>query len=394
MHVCVVGDSNALRTSAWILGAHTSAACNAGWTLEQVSAALDKRRGSEEATAYFVFAGMNDAHMNGTALAMAVRGVVDKVCARRTSEHVPVFVAAPFSVTSPSTASKLLKANVWPPGVTLITKHLATDHTLKKTLRTTKPGARGVDPLHMNSTGYMSIANIVNETLASHATSTRRTPPRSAPPASTPPRGSPPAKTMCVKRRACTHAARSTPPASKIIQKKRTTTKSYTTNDKIHLRNIVLEYYQPSGGLLVYLDGPLGEATRHFLDRGTDPAMLFAVNNDKRTCEYLHKLGVNVLNGDIFEQAAALKHIDTLWLDLEQNTVDVKRLANATQHATTVHLVLTCRAAKPCKQMQYSMERLRSVGFQKIWYMLAYTGKEGKDGKRRSWMTHVVGQRR
>jgi hypothetical protein len=158
-------------------------------------------------------------------------------------------------------------------------------------------------------------------------------------------------------------SATSTPTA------KSTDPAAYTTDSKETMRNLVLQSFA-KGGNLIYLDGPRGEATAHFLTHKVPPACLRPVNRDAAACaEIRATTGVRATHTCIFAlmermsvQTTTKKH--TVWLDLEQNKVPREQLRAACEVARVLHLTLTCRGERPMAVLGRAEARVQQEGLQ------------------------------
>lgn len=182
----VVGDSNAVYTSPFLLSPSidSGSMCRAGWKTEDVLQAVNRKESVADATAFFVFAGLND-DLTGEGIASNILQIVAALRARRSSERVPIFLAPPFCVAD-ATASKvcmhrrkagqilLRELGEDALGVRLVTVHVRRDLCVKKAAQTTKLGSSQIDPLHLNRIGYMTVANAVNHQLVLHSPDVRR----------------------------------------------------------------------------------------------------------------------------------------------------------------------------------------------------------------------------
>ena len=171
----VVGDSNSVYTSQYFITSQVDARslCRVGWTTEDVLSAVNKKKSLSDATAFFVFLGLND-RLTGESIASNILQIVSVLRARRSSTRVQIFLAPPFCVDAvvPKSlcddrrkAAKILVRELSSDamGTVLVTPHITKDMYAKKTAQAQKPGSSRIDPLHLNSTAYMHIANVVNE---------------------------------------------------------------------------------------------------------------------------------------------------------------------------------------------------------------------------------------
>jgi lysophospholipase L1-like esterase len=167
-----VGDSNSVFTSRYFSRPVDTSLCKKGWTTDEVIAAVRKRDLLPDATAFFVFVGLNDQY-TGVHIADNVMQIVSMLRTRRKSAAVPIFLAPPFcvrSVTPKGVCDDRRKAAeiVWRElsndglGSVLVTTHVTRELFAKKEVQTQKQGSENVDPLHLNNTGYMQIAGVVN----------------------------------------------------------------------------------------------------------------------------------------------------------------------------------------------------------------------------------------
>lgn len=56
----------------------------------------------------------------------------------------------------------------------VVTDHVTKAMRAKRSVQTTKPGSLRVDPLHLNRTGYLQVANTVNRATSSLPDATKR----------------------------------------------------------------------------------------------------------------------------------------------------------------------------------------------------------------------------
>lgn len=182
----VVGDSNAVYTSGFLLSAPAVEArtlCRVGWTTADVLAAIRRAGDLSDASAFFVFVGLND-RLTGEALASNILQIVAALRARRASPRVRLFVAPPFCVDGATSQAvcadrrdaaarvvRELDGGAGGLGSVLVAPHVTRGMFAKKALRAYKPASTRVDPLHLNATGYMRVADEVNRALraAPHA---------------------------------------------------------------------------------------------------------------------------------------------------------------------------------------------------------------------------------
>jgi lysophospholipase L1-like esterase len=188
----IVGDSNAVRTAPFLLAPRVDAKtlCREGWTSEEVLRAVNRSAADDlaDASAFFVFAGMNDAMLAGEASAAQLLQIVAALRARRPSARVPIFVAPPFCVepaTPPALcahrqkAHRVLRRELGDLADAVVAVHATQQGLLKRGFRTTKPGSRQWDPLHLNAVGYKTIATVLNEAhRGATSTAKRASPPK------------------------------------------------------------------------------------------------------------------------------------------------------------------------------------------------------------------------
>ena len=73
----VVGDSNSVYTSQYLIARpmNNTALCKVGWTTEDVLRAIRRRDDLSDATAFFVFVGLND-RLTGEGIASNILQIV------------------------------------------------------------------------------------------------------------------------------------------------------------------------------------------------------------------------------------------------------------------------------------------------------------------------------
>ena len=181
----VVGDSNAVYTSGFLLAPVDTRLCRVGWTTSDVLRAVSRVDDLSDATAFFVFVGLND-EATGEHIAANVLQIVSVVRARRSSTHVPILVAPPFCVEGAASetacahrrdaAARVARelAVDRSAGVSVVTDHVTKAMRAKRSVQTTKPGSLRVDPLHLNRTGYLQVANTINRATSSLPDATKR----------------------------------------------------------------------------------------------------------------------------------------------------------------------------------------------------------------------------
>ena len=180
----VVGDSNSVYTSSYLIGEFNVSLCKVGWTTEDVLRAILRKKDLSDASAFFVFVGMND-RLTGEGIASNVLQIVSALRARRSSTEVRVVLAPPFcvDVATPPTlcadrrdAARRIAREMGAGGMgcILVTPHVTKDMYAKKSVQVLKARSSSVDPLHLSATAYMSIANAVNEYTVAHATRSKR----------------------------------------------------------------------------------------------------------------------------------------------------------------------------------------------------------------------------
>lgn len=182
----VVGDSNAKYTSRYLLANDVDAhsMCAIGRTSQEVLESVLRKRDLSDATAFFVFVGMNDA-LTGEGIAANIAQIVSVLRVRRPSARVPIFLATPFCVRDSSSSStcdhrreaarlvtRELDLDAF--GTTIVDAHVTRDVYVKRNFETFKPSSNRVDPLHLNASGYMAVATSVNKVLVTHTTDARR----------------------------------------------------------------------------------------------------------------------------------------------------------------------------------------------------------------------------
>jgi lysophospholipase L1-like esterase len=181
----VVGDSNSVYTSEFLISPDIDTSmCRIGWTTEEVLRAVKRKKSMEDASAFFVFVGLNDS-LTGEGIAANILQIVAVLRAKRPSARVPIFLAPPFCVVaaSPSTicthrrdaARRILRElgeDVL--GTHVVLAHVTKDMYVKKAAQITKPGSSKLDPLHLSRAGYMAVATVVNQELVLHSQYTRR----------------------------------------------------------------------------------------------------------------------------------------------------------------------------------------------------------------------------
>ena len=174
----VVGDSNSVYTSPYLLGRpmDNTSLCRIGWTTNDVLDAIDMKGNLPNATTSFVFVGLND-RLTGQDIATNILAIVAALQIR--SSQATIFVAPPFCVnvstpealcTHRSRAAQIvfntLRTNGM--GSILVIPHLTKTMHSKKNTHALKQGSTNVDPLHLNMTAYMNIANVINEYIKTH----------------------------------------------------------------------------------------------------------------------------------------------------------------------------------------------------------------------------------
>lgn len=182
----VVGDSNSVYTSRYLIAnpINNSALCKVGWTTEDVLRAIHRRDDLSDATAFFVFVGMND-RLTAEGIASNILQIVSALRAHRSSTRVNIFLAPPFCVdvaTSKSLcqdrrdAAKIVARELRAEsmGIILVTPHVTKEMYAKKSTQILKPGSSNKDPLHLNPSAYMNVANVVNEFTVLHASRSKR----------------------------------------------------------------------------------------------------------------------------------------------------------------------------------------------------------------------------
>ena len=184
----VVGDSNSVRTAPFLLGKNQGRVndrdfCKEGAKTEDVLARLSRSRASlDDATAFFVFVGLNDHEKTGAHIHANVMLIINKLKERRPSDRVPIFVAPPFcaeGIASESVcdarkqATELLVEELRTVAARNSRLHLVTKHLRQKNDQqwiASKP----VDALHLTRSGYQDVANEVNGILQTSTTDARR----------------------------------------------------------------------------------------------------------------------------------------------------------------------------------------------------------------------------
>lgn len=182
----VVGDSNSVYTSSYLIQRpmDNTSLCKVGWKTEDVLRAVQNKKDLSDATAFFVFVGMND-RLSGEGIASNILQIVSALRARRSSLDVKIFLAPPFcvDVSTPTSlcedrkdAAQRLVRELGRDGMgsVLVTSHVTRNMQAKKTALTLKKGSNKVDPLHLNETAYMNVANVVNEVAVTYAWTGKR----------------------------------------------------------------------------------------------------------------------------------------------------------------------------------------------------------------------------
>lgn len=198
----VVGDSNAVFTSAYFLksgvGINTEMArkgCTTTEVLALVNTCCDRWRRQahqpgrldpnlprmsadgktlENATAFFVFVGLND-RTAGTLIAANIDALLLKLNELK-GVGVPMLLAPPFcAVQADKMCQDRVRAFIESAqtpkhrpfmGVKIITPHLKSNGLVPHGLLNRKEKSTQLDPLHLNARGYKLVADIVNTELA------------------------------------------------------------------------------------------------------------------------------------------------------------------------------------------------------------------------------------
>ena len=170
----VVGDSNSVFTSQYLLNENVNRdLCKIGWTSDEVLAQVTKAKHLGHADAFFVFVGMND-RLKGEHITINILQIISILRLRRKNINVPIFLAPPFCVENATPmpvcnerreAARLLQRELYLDGLgtIVVTSHITKGMFAKKNVLTLKRGSQNVDPLHLNATGYMNIANEINQ---------------------------------------------------------------------------------------------------------------------------------------------------------------------------------------------------------------------------------------
>lgn len=182
----VVGDSNSVYTSHYIMtdSLNNQTLCRVGWTTEDVLRAVTRAPNLGDVTVFFVFVGLND-QLTGDGIATNVLQIISTLRARRSSPRVPIFLAPPFCVKDATPMSQCTDRRdaarrLWRElredqmGCILLTPHVTREMYAKKEFQVRKPGSKNIDPLHLNASAYMHIANGINQFLLLHTPSTKR----------------------------------------------------------------------------------------------------------------------------------------------------------------------------------------------------------------------------
>jgi len=186
--ICLVGDSNAVYLSRYIIGSVNTDMCKRGWTFENVMSAIRKKSNILHAAhAVVLFTGMNDV-TSAAGLVDNVMGILSRLVQGRSGDSVPIYVVPPFCVTDKDgngvtsmcearkEASKRLKKLVphefanceW------IAPHLSPRTFTVKPAMTLSLSLHKLDSLHLNDNAYRILATPLNERLKSTSTHAKR----------------------------------------------------------------------------------------------------------------------------------------------------------------------------------------------------------------------------
>lgn len=185
--IYVVGDSNSVYTSPYLLSHHVDTSmCKVGWTTEDVLKSVKRKNDLSDAKCFLVFVGLNDSS-TGEMIASNVLQIVSVLRIRRSSVHVPIFLAVPFCVreTTPESvcfhrrdAAVRLERELKQDGMgsVVVRSHVTREGYVKKMFEATKRGSTLTDPLHLNPCGYKAVANLVNDAMRVNVSSKRNRP--------------------------------------------------------------------------------------------------------------------------------------------------------------------------------------------------------------------------
>lgn len=178
----IVGDSNSVYTSRFLIGDVNRTLCKEGWTTDDVLNVLRRKGELSDASAFFVFVGLND-RLSGVGIASKVMEIVAGLRARRHSPKIPIILAPPFCVEEVTSttlcndrreAARRIVQEMHDPGLVLVSPHVKRDFMVKRSFVTHKLNSLKVDPLHLSDTGYKHVADMVNEWLTTHSTKRKR----------------------------------------------------------------------------------------------------------------------------------------------------------------------------------------------------------------------------
>ena len=184
----VVGDSNSVSTSTKLMtqkfNVDNTTLCRNGWKTEDVLRAIRLKGNLSDATAFFVFVGMNNSDNTGEFIAANIMHIIAQLV-NLSSASVPVLVAPPFCVRDATpvslcedrqVAAERLGDHFRNSPYHFIHPHVTKEMYAKQRLRTKKLGSQKYDPLHLNETGYMLIADAVNNFMIMKTLNTKRPP--------------------------------------------------------------------------------------------------------------------------------------------------------------------------------------------------------------------------
>lgn len=185
----IVGDSNSVFTSKHLVGKvelNNEAFCNKGLTTEEVVQKVhNSKKDTGNASAFFLFVGMND-DLTGEAIAAGIMALVSMICKRIKNKNIPLIISPPFCVnpetkancnhdntkTNKNKCDSRLKAaqeltmklkEVTDYKIHVITSHVDKDFNVRPKYITNKMDSINCDPLHLNEKGYAEIASRVEE---------------------------------------------------------------------------------------------------------------------------------------------------------------------------------------------------------------------------------------
>jgi len=150
--------------------------------------------------------------------------------------------------------------------------------------------------------------------------------------------------------------------------------KHYNSVSKPGHRAIVVDLAKATPGLIVYLEGPLGDATIEFLRRGVAKERLVPVNWHAQACADCEaRTGVPCQKGDIVAVASKIESaVAVLWCDMTGTTVDISAVARVAAYLVVTlntrgstqdrTLIAMERETKRAGLKTMSLEKYRGVG--------------------------------